>query len=214
MQPPEPDDAPGPPAGQPRPELLTQKEYARRRGWSKQYVNQLVRQGRIPIRDGRIDPVAADAALARDRDPARGRPFSPAQVAQLEPAEPPAQDPAARVQGSYVKARILREHFRAMREKMEYEAAIGRLVDVAEVRDVAFEVGRRTRQEVASMAERIARALVAELKVDQTRALTIAREQARLALADLSENLAQDSLGFKDAIAEGGPEGDAGAESA
>ncbi len=213
MQPPEPEGAPGLPAGQPGPELLTQKEYARRRGWSKQYVNQLVRQGRIPIRDGRIDPIIADAALARDRDPARGRTFSTAPVAQPEPVGPPGQDPAARVQGSYAKARTLREHFRAMREKMDYEAAIGRLVEVAEVRDVAFEVGRRTRQEVASMAERIARALVAELKLDQAKALTIAREQARLALSALSENLAQGSLGFKEAISEGDPKGDTGAKS-
>jgi len=58
-----------------------------------------------------------------------------------------------------------------------------------------------------------ARALVAEMKVDQTRALTIAREQARLALIELSGNLAQDSLGFKEAVAEGGPVGDIRAES-
>ncbi len=73
--------------GQPGSErqLLTQKEYADRKGWSKQYVNQLVKKGRIPLQGGKIDPVVADAALARDRDPTRAPPFRTDSMAQATP---------------------------------------------------------------------------------------------------------------------------------
>src|ERR1035437_156356 len=44
--------------------LVTQKAYADYLGISRQAVNKMVRAGRIPSEHGRIDPVAADAALA------------------------------------------------------------------------------------------------------------------------------------------------------
>jgi hypothetical protein len=43
------------------PRLLSQKEYAERIGVSAQYVNKLVREGKIELVDGRIDPKKADA---------------------------------------------------------------------------------------------------------------------------------------------------------
>jgi hypothetical protein len=43
---------------------MTQKQYARHRGVTPQYVNKLVLQGKIELnRDGRIDPKKADAVL-------------------------------------------------------------------------------------------------------------------------------------------------------
>jgi hypothetical protein len=44
--------------------LLSQKEYAGHLGVSQQAVNKMVRTGKIPSTHGRIDPVAADRALA------------------------------------------------------------------------------------------------------------------------------------------------------
>ena len=55
--------------------LISQVEYARLRGWSKQYVGQLVAKGRIPLVGGMVDPTAADAALAQHYDPGRSARF-------------------------------------------------------------------------------------------------------------------------------------------
>jgi hypothetical protein len=44
--------------------LLSQKEYAAHLGVSQQAVNKMVRTGKVPSTHGRIDPVAADLALA------------------------------------------------------------------------------------------------------------------------------------------------------
>src|ERR1700692_3588116 len=45
--------------------LLSQGAYARSRGWSPQYVSKLVKQGKIPLVSGKVDPIAANASLAR-----------------------------------------------------------------------------------------------------------------------------------------------------
>jgi hypothetical protein len=47
-------------------ELITQTEYARRRGCTEGAVRRAVRDGRISLIDGKIDPVAADAQWARN----------------------------------------------------------------------------------------------------------------------------------------------------
>jgi hypothetical protein len=51
--------------------LLSQKEYATRKGVSPQYVNKLVREGKIQLVDGRIDAKKADAALKVFQRPGR-----------------------------------------------------------------------------------------------------------------------------------------------
>ncbi len=40
-------------------ERVSQAEFARRNGWSKQYVAKLVKQGRIKLEGGKVDTVAA-----------------------------------------------------------------------------------------------------------------------------------------------------------
>ena len=47
-------------------QLITQSEYARRRGCTEGAVRRAVRDGRITLINGKIDPVAADAQWARN----------------------------------------------------------------------------------------------------------------------------------------------------
>ena len=53
-------------------ELITQAEYARRRGCSKVAVHKAIKTGKIALVDGLIDEAAADAAWERNRDPRQG----------------------------------------------------------------------------------------------------------------------------------------------
>jgi hypothetical protein len=53
--------------------LITQKEYARRRRLTPQYVNKLVRQERIVLKNGLVDPDQADDARTPQR-PSEVRP--------------------------------------------------------------------------------------------------------------------------------------------
>jgi hypothetical protein len=47
--------------------LITQKAYAKRRRISAQYVNKLVRQGKIVLKKGLVDPAQADRAREHSR---------------------------------------------------------------------------------------------------------------------------------------------------
>lgn len=53
-------------------ELITQAEYARRRGCTEGAVRRAVRDRRITLIDGRVDPVAADAQWSRNTRPRAG----------------------------------------------------------------------------------------------------------------------------------------------
>ena len=50
-------------------ELISQGEYARRRGVTKQAVSKAVRRCRIPLIDGKIDPLVADTLWRERTDP-------------------------------------------------------------------------------------------------------------------------------------------------
>jgi hypothetical protein len=63
-------------------QTITQAEYARRRGCTEGAVRRAVRDGRISLIDGRIDPVAADAQWLRNtRVRAGSRPAEDANLA-------------------------------------------------------------------------------------------------------------------------------------
>ena len=49
--------------------FITQAEWARKQGFSKQYVSKLISQGKVKLIHGMIDEDAANAALAKQRDP-------------------------------------------------------------------------------------------------------------------------------------------------
>ena len=152
-------------------ELLTQKQYARRRGWSKQYVHQLVKAGRIILEGGLIDIAAADAALARQRDPARDASLaSPGmkEATETEDAAPPlaGNGQAASMSGSFVKARTVREHYRAMREKLEYEDLAGRLIARDDVEDAAFRFGAYVRESLMLKMPAIGKAIGRRYGID------------------------------------------------
>ena len=47
---------------------ISQSEYARRRGVSRQYVSRLVKEGVIRLKNGKVDPAQADAASGSGRN--------------------------------------------------------------------------------------------------------------------------------------------------
>lgn len=184
--------------------LMTQREFAEARGWSKQYVNQLVKQGRIPLRSGKIDPDEADRALARSKDPARDRRLQGATSGGPEVvAEAPSH--AGEMVGSgpsppFIKARTVRENYRALKEKLEYEALTGKLIEKDEVRRAAFTAGRLYRDEIQRMARVIADDLAGEFRLDVAQVTGMVRKRIDEALAEIIKRLDDDTLGFETGV--------------
>jgi hypothetical protein len=127
----------------------------------------LIKKGRIHLADGQIDPEQADQALGRTRDPSRAAAFRTDGMGESGNAAPGPELDAARIHGSFAKARTVREHYRALNERLEYEQAAGNLVSKVEVQDEHFTLARMTRDRLLQGMHDIAGALAVQFKIDE-----------------------------------------------
>lgn len=144
-------------------ELVSQSEYARRRDVSRQYVNKLVQQGRIPTDEKkRIDPDTADAVLQMDADPAR-RLNDPEQENVPDPANSFEEEAAGGASGghtSFARFRSAREAYQAKLAQLDYEERAGQLLRKSEVERETFDVARQVRDRFLALPQELAGALV------------------------------------------------------
>lgn len=156
----------------PRPrELISLREYARRRGISLMAVQRAISTGRITTVDGKIDPAQADREWLENTDQSKprnritGRPKQ--SRAPGEPSEPMdfgATDDTAGGNGTgsgYAKARAARELYQAQLAKLELDRQRGILVRADEVRVGAFNMARKARDQLIALPERVAAILAA-----------------------------------------------------
>lgn len=146
-------------------QTITQAEYARRRGCTEGAVRRAVRDGRISLIEGRIDPVAADAQWARNtRVRAGSRPAEDANLAG-------SRSPRARVEGDdtddYWTSKGRRERAEAELAELKLAEQRGDLVRAADVR--AEHAGRLAmlRESLLQIPARLAPVLAVE--TDQAR---------------------------------------------
>jgi len=109
---------------------MTQAEYARHRGVSRQAINELVKLGKIELVVGAggrkvIDAAAADRALGETRERVIARDESE------ERAPPTAYMPPEG--GGLTKARTATEVYRARLAQLEYEERVGQLLRTDDV---------------------------------------------------------------------------------
>lgn len=103
-------------------ELMTQAQYARHRGVSRQAIGKLKKAGKIPVRkDGRIDPAEADHALGETQERIN------------VPDEPAAGGYVERESSALTKAKTATEAYRAKVAQLDFEQRIGRLVAIEDV---------------------------------------------------------------------------------
>lgn len=144
-------------------ELVSQREYARRRGISHVAVQRAIKAGRISAVDGKVNPEQADREWVQNTDlskplnritgdPKRGRPAGK----QPEAVELAGEGKASGGGSGYAKARATREIYQAQLARLELERQQGILVRADEVRAAAFDAHRRTRDHLITLPERIA----------------------------------------------------------
>jgi hypothetical protein len=145
--------------------LLSQRAYAKSRGVSPQYVNKLVLQGKIPTVEGKINPVKADAAIERGRDPAHDL-----QRKQPVPAVPSGTGTRVQVREqspgsvSFLQARTVREQIKAKLDKLEYDRRTGKLVEAEKVKEAAESAFKNTRDRLLILPRSLSAALAATSK--------------------------------------------------
>jgi hypothetical protein len=151
--------------------LISQREYARRRGVSHVAVQRAVKAGRISTVNGQIDPALADRQWRDNTDQSKPRnriTGNPKQTkapgAPSEPMEWSAGDEAfggPSTASGYAKARAARELYQAQLAKLELDRQRGILVRADEVRLGAFNMARKARDQLIALPERLAAVIAA-----------------------------------------------------
>ena len=135
-------------------ELLTQTEYAQRRGCKQPHVNRLVKAGIIQLVQGRIDPEQADRAIADSEDPSRaefrrgkGRPATQG----TQPSET-----------SVTAAKIRQINIATALKNLILKEKIGTLVIADVERTKGFEAAQQVKDGLFNIVDRLSPLLAAE----------------------------------------------------
>lgn len=176
---------------------LSQRGYARHRGVTHRAVQKAIKAGRItPNPDGTIDPQHADAQWKANTDPAgpvaNGR--DPVVIPRV--SVPPSAPPPRRIEaaaeggqlaptGGYLASRAVREAYRARREKLTFERESAAVVSVEDVRAGAVATGRRIREHLLTLPDRLA-PLMAAIN-DPAECHRMITEEVARALDELNE---------------------------
>lgn len=194
--------------------VATQADFARRLGVSRSHVTGLKHAGRLVLTDnGLVDVDASIARIAATRDPNRddvanrhAAARERLQTAAAQPVPPvPPQAPASPLAPpdaaphadpddsiSYQAARTVKERYAAKTAKLEYERAIGHLVERAAVEAAVEDIMTTVRHSLEQQPHRLAPLLIGK-DLDAIRA-TLRQETAHILgamVADFAARLAQ-----------------------
>lgn len=139
-------------------DLLSFRQYAKRRGVSPEAVSKAVETGRIStVLDAagkrKIDPAKADAQWELNTSKAMQR--KPTAPARPPVSESPDPAPTAGAGPSYAQSRAIREAYAARLAKLEFEEKSEKLVEVDKVKVEAFRTARIVRDAILAVADRI-----------------------------------------------------------
>ena len=154
-------------------ESISQAEFARRVGCSRQNISKLVLAGKIPKNEkGKLNFYAALRAYEENTDPGHHERLSKNSMATEAPAAAPVEDsPGEEKQLSLVavntgdkfkNARAKREEHSADLAGLKLAKEAGELVSAAKVQQDAFNLARGLRDALSSLPERLAPILAAE----------------------------------------------------
>ena len=150
--------------------LISQAEYARHRGKSRQYISRLAKAGALVMRGGKVDAAATDAVLDD-----RPEPVSERVVTTPVDAAPSVT--------TFAQAKTADMVFKAKLRKMEYDVRMGKLVEAELVRQRWSTIYRLIVDRVLAWPNRMAPEVAALTDERQVRE-TILRE-ARALVNDL-----------------------------
>lgn len=174
--------------------LLTMNAYAKYRGVSHTAVAKAVKFGRISrTAEGLIDPEAADRQWADNTDPSKplnSVTGNPRHRRSMESPSIPTSNPEAASTAQagglppYSQSRAIREAYEARLRKLDYEVKSGKLISADEVKVIAFNVARLTRDKLMGIPDRLAPILAGISDSHETHKLLSA--EIRLVCEDLS----------------------------
>jgi hypothetical protein len=156
--------------------LISQVEWARRQGFSKQYVGKLISQGKIKLIDGMIDEKSANAVLQNQRDP--NLPIRRNGNSSYENKND--------MHDLFLKTKLKNEIERGKILEARAKAEIGELISAEKVRQAMFAKGRIIRDGMMNIPDRISSLLANEN--DASKIHEILSKEIREVLTELSRD--------------------------
>jgi len=134
--------------------MISQAEFARQNKWSRSYVTQLKKDGRLVMSgDGKkVLPKESLVRIKATEDPNR-EDVKKRHAAEREEVVDPAAEKAG---SSYQAARAVKENFNALSAKLAYEKESGTMVEAAAVKKAGFELGTHIRTALENMPDQLA----------------------------------------------------------
>lgn len=149
---------------------VTFSEFARLQGWSPSYVTKLRQAGRLVLTENgkRVFVEKSLARIEETRDPNRddvaarhaetratpARSHDPGPVG--DPLPPSTKDTQSQAGQSFAASRAVKERFLALGAKLEYERAVGKVVETAAVRAAGTEAGTVLRAALENLPDHLA----------------------------------------------------------
>ena len=138
-------------------ELITQAEYAKRRGISKAAVTQAVKRGKLTLVDGKVNLATADAQWAESHKLRVGsQPAVRSEPKRVERARPEVPDDADLSIPPYQDSKARQAHLDAEKAEIELGVMRGKLVDKAKVKAEFAKQGAAVRDGLLNIPARIA----------------------------------------------------------
>ena len=133
-------------------QVISQAEYARHRGKSRQYISRLAKAGVLVMRNGKVNVGASDAVL--DDRPVAVEPIDGAPPRGA--FEAPGQQPT-----NFAQARLAEMVYRAKLRRLDYETRSGKLISADEVKAKWFVLGRQIRDKLLAIPAKLSPQLAA-----------------------------------------------------
>jgi hypothetical protein len=160
-------------AGTKKKNLISQRAFARKMGVSHTAVQQAIASQRITATDGKIDAVTAEVAWRENTDQSKPRnriigdpkhrrtPDAPPVPMSLEGQSPAIGAEKASISTGYGRARAARELYEAQMAKLRLDKERGLLAPVDEIPVAAYNAGRRARNRLVTIPDRLTDILAA-----------------------------------------------------
>ena len=156
---------------------LSKADFARHKNVSRSYVTQLGKQDMLVMQGQMVDVDKTEALLKQQSDPSKqGVKDRHAANRALPPGQPadPGNDLKQLLEKSgltYQKGRAVNEHYKALSSKMEYEKAVGKLLETEAVTFVAANAAMVLRSRLETMADSLDPQLEAERDPNRRRVI-------------------------------------------
>jgi hypothetical protein len=156
--------------------LISQTEWARRQGFSKQYAGKLISQGKIKLVDGMIDEKSANKVLQNQRDP----------NLPIRRNGSNSYENRGDMHDLLVKTKLKNEIERGKLLEAKVKTEMGQLISAEKVRRAMFAKGRIIRDGILNVPDRVS-SLLATIS-DASQIHEILMKELREVLEELSRD--------------------------